>query len=648
MANKLPLQDMFFHPLVLIGNIIASVVFGLILFNYLQKEGAGTFFHSLPIKRAVLYWQNLLAGLTLIWLPIVINGLLTYGILGIFGISQGRWLSRYINSSYAMGGVMGDGSAYVPIGQVFAFWLFISLLMTAFFYIFTVFVGMFTGNVLLQGALTVIGLMLPLGIYMLVKFNLWKLLYGYPRDFDGNGVEKLSPLIYYLNIQNFGELFRGWHWYAAYLAVTLVLCGASIILYKARAAEAAGETLAAGWIRQLFKYGVTVCAALSGGLYFSTISENSTAVIYLGYLIGGVLGYAISDMIAFKSFRFYEHWKGLVVFGSVFLLIIGLVKLDFFSYVKYVPVQSEVKAVSLSILNRNGGSPEIGWLREKDNIASVTKLHQQIILREQENKALINAPRNPENYSLAKPVVRSVNMIINTDITYVLNNGKKVKRTYSIDVSQYRELLYPLVTSQEAKKIMYRYLFKIDGGIIDQINVNNFRLNKNIRLYKPKEISEALAAMRKDVLNISYEASMEDKAPNRANIEFVLKTNQEKQYYYNTLPYYMEFKNLDAFLASHGYLGELFINPEDISTIIVKSAESEEIVEVKEISEINVLLNMGSLGSENYIIERQKQSPFKEIFYYGKVVKKNGQTFFVVFDTNPYFQKLIAKMIQEK
>lgn len=196
---------------------------------------------------------------------------------------------------------------------------------------------------------------------------------------------------------------------------------------------------------------------------------------------------------------------------------------------------------------------------------------------------------------------------------------------------------------------MYGYLFKIDGGIIDQINVNNFRLNKNIRIYKPEEIGEALAAMRKDVLNISYEAAMEDKVPNRANIEFLLKTNQERPYYYNnSLPYYLEFKNLDAFLASHGYLNELFVNPEDISTIIVKRAESNEAVEVKEKNQINLLLNMGNLGSENDIIARQKQSPIRQIFYYGKVVKENGQTFFVVFDTNPYFEQLITKMIQEK
>lgn len=648
-ANKLPLQDMFFHPLGLLANTIAAVLFGLILFNYLQKEGASSFFHSLPIKRAALYWQNILAGLTLIWLPILLNGLLMYGIFSLFGISSGEWYYGKNIPGSLMPGILGDGRVFIPLGQVFAFWLFISLLMTAFFYIFTVFVGMFTGNVLLHGALTVIGVMLPLGIYLLTKFNLWKLLYGYPRDFDSGGVENLSPLIYYLNMQNFRELFNGWNWYVAYFVVTVLLCGASVILYKARPAEAAGETLAAGWIRQLFKYGVAACAALTGGLYFSTLSEYSTGIIYLGYLIGAVMGYAISDMIAYKSFRFYERWKGLVVFGGVFLLIVCFIKLDLFGYIKYIPVQSGVKEISLSILSqRYGGPPESGKLKEKDNIARVLKLHQQIIIREQENKALLKIPRDSKYYAMTGPGPGPVNMPMNTDITYVLANGNKVKRSYIIDVSRYREFLYPLVTSQEAKKVMFEYLFKIDTGVIDQININNYRWNKNIRIYRQDELSEALAAMRKDVLNISYEAVMEDKVPTRASIDFVLKPNQNSVYYSSNLPYFMEFKYLEAFLANRGYLRELFTDPEDISKIIVKRVGNEESKEIKEKSEINYLLNVANLNDEKDFLIRQKQSPDMQRGYYGSVVMKNGRTSFVVFDANPATEQKISKMIQDK
>ena len=174
--------------------------------------------------------------------------------------------------------------------------------MTGLFYIFTVFIGMLTGNVLLQGALTFIGLFLPLGLYVLIKYNLWKLLYGFSKDIDGRTVEWLSPLISYLNEQNYRLLFKVSTWYFWYFVAAIILCGVSIYFYKIRHAEAAGETLAAEWIRRTFKYGVATSAALTGGLYLSTLNENSAGVLYLGYFIGAVLGYIIADMIAYNAY----------------------------------------------------------------------------------------------------------------------------------------------------------------------------------------------------------------------------------------------------------------------------------------------------------------------------------------------------------
>ncbi|TLM91506.1 MAG: hypothetical protein FDZ75_06090, partial [Actinobacteria bacterium] len=351
-ANKTYLSPMLFHPILHFTNLVVPVVFGLILFYYLQKDRASTFFHSLPIKRGFLYCQNLLAGLTLIWLPVLINGLLVYAVFNFFGVTEGQWHNAY---QYSMPPDPGyNVPKIVSVGQVMAFWLFLNLVMTGLFFIFTVFVGMLTGNVLLQGALTFIGLFLPLGLYVLLKFNLSKLLYGIPGDSYDRDIEWLSPIVSYLNDQNFRLLFQASTWYMWYLAAAALLCVISIYLYKKRAAEAAGETLAAGWIRWIFKYGVAACAALTGGVYLSTLNENSIWALYLGHFIGAVLGYAIADMIAYKSFHFYRRWKGLVAFGAVFVLLVVSVNLDIFGYEKYVPDEDEVKEVFISNLSRDG------------------------------------------------------------------------------------------------------------------------------------------------------------------------------------------------------------------------------------------------------------------------------------------------------
>jgi len=392
---------------------------------------------------------------------------------------------------------------------------------------------------------------------------------------------------------------------------------------------------------------VAACAALTGGVYFSTLNENSLGVLYLGYFIGAVLGYVIADMIAYKSFHFYKRWKGMLVFGAVFILLLASVKLDFYGYQRYVPDQDEVKEVFLSNLDRDG-LPDNEGLTGKDNIRLVRELHQQIIKMEKENRAREKSFNRRGTNSAVRPA-DPINMVMSMDITYVLDSGRKVKRTYNIDINRYREFFYPIFNSQEAKRSMYGQLFKTDGSKIDQINVNNHHLGKSIRIYKPAEINDALAALKKDVLKVSYEAAMEGKEPTLANVEFISKKDMEKNYAFYNLNYYAEFKEFEAFLTERGYLEELFLNPEDVPAIIVKKVGANKTVEVKDKQKIKVLLNWSNLEDERNFIMRQQQPDYRDMVeYYGKVIKKNGSPLYITFDSSPHAQQLIYKMLNEK
>ena len=644
-ANKSLRPEMIFQPIEHLINIVVPITFGLILFNYLQNDRASTLFHSLPIKRGFLYCQNLLAGLTLIWLPILINEFLMYGVMTAFGVTEVQWQIPQVNSS-----VTDMVNSYrlttVPVWQIVSFSLIISLLMTGLFYIFTVFIGMLTGNVLLQGALTFIGLFLPMGLYVIVKLNLAKLLYGFSGGISDRILEWLSPIVNYLNNQNYMFLFKTWTWYMWYFGTAVLLCGASIYLYKIRHAEAAGETLAGGWMRWIFKYGVAICAALTSGLYFSGFNENYPWILYLGYFIGGLLGYIIADMIAYKSFHFYQRWKGMVIFGAVFILLLSFVKMDFYGYQSYVPAQNEVKEVFLSNLNRESFSANKG-LTGKDNINVVRLLHRQIINLEDENTALEKSSKMQNTTTAVKPFDPQSRVLM--DITYVLNNGSKVTRTYFIDLKRYRQFLVPIFNSREAKMIMFGRLFNIDRSKIDQINVTNNRTGKGIRIYKRAEIDEALAALRKDVLNVSYEAAVEGKVPPQANLDFVSKIDADQRYNSYALSYYPEFKNLEAFLAEHNYQKDLFLNPEDISAVIVKNVNSDKTTEIKDKQTIKDLINWGNLDNENVFITRKPQPENKEMVQYsGKIVLKKGSPIYVMFDGSYYAQQFISRLVSEK
>lgn len=653
-ANNSHLPQIIFNPIQHFTNIAVSIIFGLILFYYLQNDKASTFFHSLPIKRWSLYLQNLLAGLTLVWLPLIVNGLIIYGVYTYFGITEMPWPNQQMFDP-AMELLKTDIPKVLPVWQVVIDWLLLSLLMTGLFLIFTVFVGMFTGNVLLQGALTLIGLVLPLGIYVLIKYNLGKLLYGFSSSVNNRNIEWLSPIVSYLDESHNRLIFKESTWYLWYFAVALIFCILGIYLYKKRAAEAAGETLAAEWIRRLFKYGVTTCSALTGGAYFSTFNENSIGYLYLGYLIGGALGYIVADMVAYKSFHFYRRWKGLLIFGLTFVLAMVSINLDLYGFEKYVPEQDEVKEVFLSNLNPYG-YPATEGITGKDNITRIRQLHQQIIKMKEQNKFDEVASRTRQfNYideSLGnKNNIRpeEVKNLIGITINYVLESGTKVSRTYTIDTYRYKEFLRPVFNSQEVKMIIHNRLFKMDLSKIDQINVTNHHLAKNIRLYKRAEINEAVAALRKDVLNTSFEALVEGKALSRANIEFFSTVEGDQQFITYNLNYNSDFKNFETFLEKSGYLKDLVLNPDAVSKIQVNRVGDNKTVEVKDKENIKVLLDMVNMEDERTFILRQKEPAYKDnIIYFGKIEKKNGEPIYAMFENSPYALQLMKQILKDE
>jgi ABC-2 type transport system permease protein len=647
-ADKSFQPHMIFHPFAHLTNAAVAAIFGLIIFYYLHNDRANTFFHSLPIKRSVLYIQNLLAGLTLMWLPLLLNGILLYMVFQFFGITKGQW-DNY-RAYGPMGELLTNPTVTVSVWQIIGYYLFLSFLMTAFFFIFTVFVGMLTGNVLLQGALTFIGLFLPLGVYMLVQENFSRLLYGFPREMNNKIMQWLSPLVNYVDNRTYGFIADQIKWYLVYLAAAVILAGMSIYLYKVRHAEAAGETLASGWIRWIFKYGVALCAALTGGLYFGSLNENNPGLLYAGYIVGGLLGYCISDMIAYKSFYFYKRWKGLCVFGLVFLMVLGIVRFDILGYEKYVPAQNEVKAVIVSNLVADGyghveGDLNIPGMTLPENIDKVRELHRQIISREQENKAMERSLRKEPTMGKYEAEFTQ-RRIVSLNLTYVLQNGSRVSRVYRIDINSYRQNLSQVFNTQEAKKSMYSRFLQINTDKLDQINIHNYHLGRNIRIYKKAELNEAMAALKKDILNVSYEEAVEGKVPSKASIEFNAKANSNGSYSIYNMPYYQSFTNFEDVLKKYDYLNALFLKPEQVSRITLKDAGTGATVEVRDKQQIKLLLDWCNITDEQAFLLKQPR-PEKArtgMGYFGKIWLNNEKSIFITFDGSPYAQQQVKKI----
>ena len=132
-----------------------------------------------------------------------------------------------------------------------------------------------------------------------------------------------------------------------YLVLTILLYLLSLYLYKKRKTESASEAIAFSKLRSIFKYGITFCTMLFGGVYFSAVQSNSFVWMIFGYVIGAVIGYYFAEIVLQKTWRVFLHFKGILIYGVIATVcIIGTQTLGF--YENKVPEQDEVKNVLLA------------------------------------------------------------------------------------------------------------------------------------------------------------------------------------------------------------------------------------------------------------------------------------------------------------
>jgi ABC-2 type transport system permease protein len=347
----------------------------------------------------------------------------------------------------------------------------------------------------------------------------------------------------------------------------------------------------------------------------------------------------------------------MAVFGIVFLMMLASVNFDLFGYESYVPAQIGVKEMHVTNLAGDNymiqGDNNIRGITNPENIERVRLLHQRIIDREDENRNLQRSFNREFKTSQAAPGFNQ-RRVVSLGLTYIMKNGSRVKRVYSIDINSYRQYLYPIFDTEEARRSIYNRFFQIDVDKLDQINVNNFRLGKNIRIYKPAEIDEAFEALNKDMLNISYEEAVEGKVPAKAHVSFASKVNSNRGYSSYDLAFFADFKNFDAFLIRYGYNDELFLKPEEVSQISLRKAGSSTVKVVEDKQKIQVLLDwctrsdkQAFLDKQAYMVKEPSSPNNPAVEYFGEILLKKGDPIWVGFDGSPYAWEQIKNIVTQ-
>ena len=484
----------FGNPMVMIVTLGIGLLWAAVLFNYLNENKAVNFFHSLPLHRGSLFANLCLTGALAILAPILI----------VAGICLLLLFYRQFALLYTASQVL--------------WWALCNILMVMTFFSSAVMMGMITGQPLVQPVFAVIFNILPVGLYTVVFYLLQLAVYGFPSYY--------STLDEYFNYLPFFKLFNNEPLGGAYClllaGLTVLFLTVAWLLYRRRPLESTGDIIVFPVLRPIFKYGVTFCVSLCGGILTMEIMEVSLS--WWPLLLWAVVGYAIAEMLLQKSVRILSAWKGLAVYCLIFIIFLTGLRFDVFGYESRLP---EADQVAFALLNRSeqGVAESLTALEEMEALGiRVTPqfyetMYMQNVYQEPANiQALIKLQ---ENLVGRREELRNRRRY--DSIFYVMKDGSVMRRQYQITESDYPELIGQLKEARECR-IRNNTILLAQPSDIAWMTVGSGMFSEiESPLLKSGQVADLLAAYQKDLWEEAYaEMDGERAAAYTINLRYVL------------------------------------------------------------------------------------------------------------------------------
>ena len=394
---------------------VFGIFFAMAMFAYLTNPRATNGMHAMPIRREGLFLTHYLAGLFCQVVTLLVSFALAALVTAAFGVFDG----------YAVG--MG---------------LLLCVLLVLFFYSFGVLCMVCVGQILAGAVFYGILNFLFVGMEVLLRSFAGNFLYGYDGRSSAFSTAPLSPPVEIASSLSVSYVYDGidpigvrvFHLgtFAAYAAAGLVLAALALLLYRKRRSEMTGNTVAIGWLRPVFKYGVALCSAFSLGQLLSYfVFELTDSTYTAGALIGtiacmifaGLIGYYAAEMLLKKSFRVFKtSWKGALATSAVLILIGLSFPLDLTGYQSRVPEQSDIVSATVDLYGGNvSGSFNLSG---QESIALLRDAHCAVIT----DKA-----RQTEYNRRYVPFDGDTCML---RITYELADGTELFRSYDLSIDE--------------------------------------------------------------------------------------------------------------------------------------------------------------------------------------------------------------------
>lgn len=438
-------------------SLLYAVLCAMLVWSYLYNTRSVGLMHTLPIRREGLFLTSFLSGMAMLLIPYAVTG----GLCVLISLAYGGF--EPVGLLVTVLGVLGESFFYFASATLVAF---------------------VVGNIFALPALYFLLHFLAVLLDWLLSTFASGFLFGLNGSYSG-AAECLSPTVYLigkLRVDNtYEEVFvkdafsryggytdsvlsevrleNAWV-IGVYALAGVVFLALAYALYRRRRSESAGDVVAVGWMKPLFRFGIAALAALLGGrALYALIWEQFQDGNYYDVLpmavcmiVAGVIGYYAASMLLAKSLRVFKgSWKGLALVAAGCVLLCCTLRFDVLGIAARVPEISEVKEVELY----TAGNTYTFYPGEEDGLLEQVRTLHKAIAADADYVQNRYWPYSVDTAS-GEEQVYTYEYI---RLIYTLSNGLTVERYYSVPLTRermdtpgtYDYLLDRLVNSETMK-----------------------------------------------------------------------------------------------------------------------------------------------------------------------------------------------------
>lgn len=445
----------------------------LALCNFLHKKNAVMFHHSIPVKRTQMYLSIVIAGLIIMFVPIV---LLSF------------YISAVVNIATALK-ILGFG-----------------ILSSTYVFSICILAGIISGTTVMHFILAIWFNFLPQSIYAVLVTYSQVLLFGFTTKDIWNDVALMSPETNTFSLLSTTSLV-----YIGIFVVIYILAG---FLYSRAKLERTENAVFFNSIKVLLNALTSIYTMAIFGFIIYALKQTTTSFI-VSSIIGAIIGSYAGYMILNKTFKIFNKQATKITVCIVVLsMILSLsFMLDFYRFESRVPNVNDVKSVKLNSDMLDDNNSYEGWSSLFDNNYTNRDIISNVI---NVQKAAID---NENKFD-------KTNGTYSVYIEYKLKNGKSISREYEVsldnkNIQKYMKYIY------ESKSFKEKTQFSNIENEIKEISVSNSETDLKV---PARYIDDLIETLDKDRSNMGYEQNLNGQS---SGYELVLDLSDKEIRYFS-------------------------------------------------------------------------------------------------------------------